>query len=122
MGNKLSTASPDMKKTPLVNVRGEKKSYFIGKLLGVRSVKSAFKNDDGSDKMQNVYEFSVIDTDMEISGDAAEGSAVGLFAPTRLNNALRQASIGQSLRITYMGLGKATKRGGKPHEYEVEVI
>lgn len=131
MGTKLSTASPDMKNTPVVNVRGTKGEYFQGILTGSRAVKSGFKNEDGSDKTQNIYEFTVEDTDMEIvikdgkeykPVEIGEGDAVSMFAPTRLNNALRQATKGMRLKITYLGLGKAAKKGGKPHEYDVEVI
>lgn len=131
MGNKLSTASPDMKNTPLVNVRGTKGEYFIGTLTGVKAVKSGFKNEDGSDKTQNVYSFTVEDTTMAIvikegkeyvDAPINEGDAVDMFAPTRLNNALRQATKGMQLKITYLGLGKAAKKGGKPHEYDVEVL
>lgn len=131
MGTKLSTASPEMKNTPVVNVRGAKGEYFQGILTGVRAVKSGFKNDDGSDKTQNIYEFTVEDTDMEVSikegkeyiaANVGDGDTVGIFAPTRLNNALRQATNGMRLKITYLGLGKAAKKGGKPHEYDVEVI
>lgn len=118
---KLSTQG-NMKKTPIVHVRGEKKSYFVGTLMASRLVKSQFANPDGTEKMQSVYEFAVEDTDMEVAGDVENGGTVCIFAPTRLNNALRQATVGQRIKITYLGLGKATKHGGKPHEYEVEVL
>jgi hypothetical protein len=35
---------------------------------------------------------------------------------------LRQAEVGWKIKIVYLGLGKATKFGGKPHDYEVEQI
>lgn len=128
---KLSTASAEMKNTPVVNVRGAKGEYFEGILNGSRPVKSAYKNEDGSDKMQNIYEFIVEDTTMGIQikkdkeyidATVEAGDTVSMFAPTRLNNALRQATNGMRLKITYLGLGKAAKKGGKPHEYDVEVI
>lgn len=133
MGTKLSTASQELKKTPLVNVRGEKGEYFIGVLVGSRAVKSSFKNEDGSDKVQNVYEFAPEDTDMGIvikdegakeyrAATEAECETVGIFAPTKLNNALKQAEKNMRLKITYLGLGKAAKKGGRPHEYDVEII
>lgn len=131
MGTKLSTASKEIKNTPVVNVRGTKGEYFQGILTGVRTVKSGFQNEDGSDKTQNIYEFTIEDTTMAIvvkegkeyiDVDTKEGDTVSMFAPTRLNNALRQATNGMRLKITYLGLGKAAKKGGRPHEYDVEVI
>jgi hypothetical protein len=132
MGTKLSTASAEMKNTPVVNVRGTKGDTFQGILMGSRAVKSGFKDEKtGEDKFQNIYEFTVEDTTMEVSVkdgkeykpvDISDGDTVSMFAPTRLNNALRQATKGMRLKITYLGLGKAAKKGGKPHEYDVEVI
>lgn len=132
MGQKLSTASAEMKNTPVVHVRGTKGQFFQGVLVSSRAVKSGFKDEKtGEDRFQNIYEFTVENTDMEVmlkegkeykNVDIGEGDTVSMFAPTRLNNALRQATKGMTLKITYLGLGKAAKKGGRPHEYDVEVI
>jgi hypothetical protein len=129
VGTKLNTSS--LGASVIVNVRGEKGTYFVGKLLGHKQVASPYKNETGIVKNYEVYEFAVEDTTMEThkkegkeykNVDVAAGDAVSIFAPTRLNNALRQAEVGWKIKITYLGLGKATKFGGKPHDYEVEVI
>lgn len=129
MGMKLSTNS--MNSSPLVNVRDAKGQYFIGVLGEHRQTDSQYKNEDGTAKKYDIYEFAIEDTDMAIQKkegkefvnvNVAEGDTVTVFAPTRLNNALKQAPKGSKIKITYMGLGKATKFGGKPHEYEVEVL
>ena len=92
---------------------------------------SQYKNEDGSAKNYNVYEFAIEDTDMPIQkkdgkeyieAEVTAGDSVSVFAPTRLNNALTKANNGDRIKITYMGLGKATKFGGKPHEFDVEVL
>ncbi len=57
-----------------------------------------------------------------ISVEAKPGSRVAIFAPTRLNNALKRAVIGDRIWIKYMGEGKPTKFGGKPHEFQAEVL
>lgn len=122
MGKKLSTASPDMEKTPTVHVRGEKGQYFIGALMKHKQVNSKFKDADGNVRLQDLYEFAIEDTDMDITGEAEAGATVSIFAPTRLNNALRQAELGQRIKIVYLGVGKATGKGGKPHTYDVEIL
>lgn len=132
MGQKLSTASGELKSTPVVNVRGEKNQYFIGTFAGHKQVASSFKNEKtGEARMQDIYEFTLEDTDMELlvkQGTSytptkmVVGDTVSIFAPTRLNNALVQATKGMRLQITYLGLGKASKFGGKPHMYDVEVL
>jgi hypothetical protein len=129
VGTKLSTNS--LGSSVVVNVRGEKGTYFVGKLLAHKSVASQYKDEAGNAKNHEVYEFSVEDTTMDTQKkegkeyknvDVAAGDSVSIFAPTRLNNALRQAEVGWKIKITYLGLGKATKFGGKPHDYEVESL
>jgi hypothetical protein len=106
MGTKLSTQGSSSSVT--ANVRGEKGQYFIGKLLAHKTAASAYKNEDGSAKNYDIYEFSVEDTNMETTKkdgkeykpvDVAPGDAVSIFAPTRLNNALRQAEVGWKIKI-----------------------
>lgn len=129
MGKKLSTSGGDTK--PLVNIKETKGQYFIGMLEGHRQIESQYKNEDGTNKKFDIYDFVVEDTDMGFQSKAGKeyvavdvevGASVAIFAPTRLNNALKQATIGDRLRIQYGGLGKATKFGAKPHEYNVEVL
>jgi hypothetical protein len=129
MGRSLSTDSGG--NSILVNVRGEKGQVFIGKLLASKTVESKYKTDSGEPKLYNIYTFAVEDTTMETQRkegkeyknvDIEPGTTVDLFAPTRLNNALRQAEIGWRIKIEYLGLGKATGKGGKPHTYSVEVL
>lgn len=129
MGRSLSTdsGSTDI----LVNVRGEKGQVFIGKLLAAKTIDSKYKDESGVAKVYNIYTFAAEDTTMETqrkegkeykSVDIEPGASVSIFAPTRLNNALRQAEIGWRIKIEYLGLGKATSKGGKPHTYSVEVL
>jgi hypothetical protein len=83
--------------------------------------------------MRDIYILSVIDTDMgtvqKAQGskeytevDVAPGDKVTVFPPTRLNNALKQTKDGDIVLFTYLGLGKATGRGGKPHTFEVDLL
>lgn len=128
MGTKLSTSSVTF--PPSVNVRGEKGQYFKGELLGHKAVEGQFVDErTGKKKLANYYSFKVLDTDMAIQRKEGKeyvdvavnvGDSVEIGAPTRLNNALSKASVGQIITIKYLGLGKATGKGGKPHEYEVE--
>lgn len=129
---KLST-SGSLTSDVVVNVSTEKDQYFKGRIISRKSIESAYKNEDGSKKMRDIYIFSVIDTNMETVQkaqgskeykpvDVAEGDAVTVFAPTRLNNALKQTKDGDTVKFVYLGKGKATKFGGKPHEYDVELI
>lgn len=128
MGQKLSTLPPSY---PLVNVRGKKGQFFVGRLLDKRSIESKWVTKDGTKKVQEIYEFAVEDTDMETLKkvgpelfepvDIREGDRVSIFAPSRLANGVRQAAIGQTLRIEYLGQGR-TAQGGKPHDYSVEVV
>lgn len=131
MGTKLSTASAELKNSPVVNVRGAKGEYFIGTWVGHKTVANGYKNDKGEEGSHQIYTFTIEDTDMGtqikqgkeyIDTEVSEGMEVVLFAPTRLHNALRQAEKGMKLKITYLGKGKATKFGGKPHDYEVEIL
>lgn len=126
MGTKLNTRPP-LDPTPLVNVKGKEGQTFIGKYIGVRTVDMSFGP-------RNVYEFQIQDGDMPTlvkqtgsddykDCEVKENEKVAIFAPTRLDTALKQAKPGQTIKITYLGLGKKPKRGGnKPHEYDVEVV
>lgn len=132
MGTKLSTAGQDFEPSVTVNVKLEKDQYFVGILKAHKTPPSPYKNMDGSAKVFNVYEFELVDTDMELTvkkGDAYVpakgvngGDMVSIFAPTRLNNALSKASLGSQIKIVYLGKGKAGRMGGQPHTYDVEVI
>ena len=131
MGNKLSTQSADIKPTPVINVRGKKGETFTGVLVSHKTHPNGYKNEKGVEGVHNIYEFIVEETDMTaqikkgkeyVDTEFSEGDTVCLFAPTRLNNALRQAEKGMRLKITSDGMGKATKFGGKPYEYTVEIL
>lgn len=123
MGQKLATQKP-LESTPVVNVRGEVGQFMIGKYLGMKTVAMSFGP-------KNVYEFAIQESTMPIlrkegkeyvETDVKKGGKVAVFASTRLNYALEQATVGQVLKITYLGLGKKPKRGGNaPHEHEVEI-
>ena len=130
---KLSTDSNNMSSDVVVNVATTKGQYFKGKVESRKSIKSAYKNEDGSVKMRDIYILSVIDTDMGTVQKAqgskeytevnvAPGDKVTVFPPTRLNNALKQTKDGDTVLFTYLGLGKATGKGGKPHTFDVELI
>lgn len=132
MGTKINTSSSNFAPTPTMDVRNKKGQYFVGTLTGHKSQPNGYKNEKtGAENHYEIYSFSVEDTDMDASikngkdyapATIEEGAAVALFAPTRLHNALRQVTVGQRVKITYLGQGKATKFGGKPYDYEVEVI
>ena len=130
MGKQLSTAGQGLLPSVIVNVKGEEDQFFVGKLTAAKTAPSPYKDINGNPKRFNIYEFELVETDMELTtkkGSAyvmvkgAPGDSVSVFAPTRLHNALSQASIGDVVSFKYEGLGKATKMGGKPHEYTVEV-
>jgi len=129
MGRKLSTTTQDSK--PIVSVKETKGQFFIGVREEHRQVESQFKNEDGTNKKFDVYDFLVEDTDMAlllkegkeyVIAKVEVGASVAITYSFRLNNALKQTSAGDRIKFVYMGLGKATKFGAKPHEYEVEVL
>jgi hypothetical protein len=130
---KLSTGGDGLKSDVVVNVSTEKDQYFKGTVASRKSIKSAFKNDDGSVKMRDIYIFTLIDTNMETmqkaqgskeykSVDVSAGDSVTVFAPTRLNNALKQTKDGDTVKFVYLGKGEKTKFGGRAHQYDVELI
>jgi hypothetical protein len=130
---KLSTDSNTLSSDVVVNVATTKGQYFKGKVESRKLIDSKYKNDDGSKKMRDIYILSVIDTDMDTvqkkqgskeytEVSVAPGDKVTVFPPTRLNNALKQTKDGDIVLFTYLGLGKATGRGGKPHTFDVELI
>jgi len=130
MGTKLSTYS-DSKNEPVVNITGTKGQYFVGTVKSRKTIDSSFKDEQGNPRKRNIYTLAVKDTDMETMlkegkeykpVDIAAGDAVVVFAPTRLDNALKQTKDGDTVKIVYLGLGKATRKGGKPHEFDVELL
>lgn len=131
MSRELSTASQTFEPTPVVQVRGEKGQVFKGILKGHKERDSQYVDEEGNPRKQHIYEFSVLDSTMDIqvkegkdykSVDVQQGDTVAIFAPSRLNNALKQAKVEETIEITYLGLGKASGRGGRAHEYKVVVL
>ncbi len=129
MGKKLSTGSQTMEPSVIVNVKGEEGQTFVGILKAAKTAPSPYLDVQGNPKPFNIYEFELLETDMELTtkkngayvlAKAKSGDSVSIFAPTRLHNALVQAVVGDQITIKYTGLGKATKFGGKPHTFEVE--
>jgi len=131
MGTKIDCNSSAVS-SAVVNVRGAKGQTFTGKLINHKTATAPYKNDDGSDKQMHIFEFIPVDTDMALmrrdankeyqETEVKEGETVCIFPPTRLLLGLNQVAVGSTVKITYMGLGKAGKRGGKPHTYELEVL
>lgn len=131
MPKELSTSSRSIDPSVVANVRGEEGQFFSGKLVAKKTAPSQYKKQDGSIRDHNIYEFTLEETDMELTvkkgsdyvlvKDIKHGMPVSIFAPTRLHNALSQANIGDVITVTYTGLGKAGKKGGKPHTYKVTV-
>ena len=130
MGTKLSTQS-NSGSDVVVNVKGEKGQFFVGNLLGHKQAKSQYKNFDGSEKQYDIYQFKLEDSDMDFQKKEGKeykdatpvaGDLVTVFAPTRLNNALRQAEVGQKIKFVFLGKVKAGKKGGQANEYDCEVI
>lgn len=131
MGRSLSTASKELTPTPVVQVRGEAGQFFEGKLLSHKTTKSKWLKEDGTPRLQHIFEFAIQDTDMElqvkendtyVTANVNIGETVAIFPPTRLANGLVEAHVGETIRIEYLGVGKAGRRGGKPHLYKVEVL
>lgn len=120
---KAKSVSGDFKPTPTVSVKEKAGTFFEGKLAAYKEIASAYEHP------WNVYDFEVKDTDMSITvrkdkGEYVEasitpGETVALFAPTRLHNILKDQPVGASLRIEYLGMVKAGKKGGKAHSYKV---
>lgn len=132
MGQKLD-CSGSLTNDAVVNVKSKAGETFTGKLVEHKITKSQYKNADGSEKNFDIYVFEVVDGTMEfvrkdankeyMPTDVKEGENVSVFAPSRLHAGLKQAKIGQTIKITYLGLGKKGAKGGnKPHTYECEVI
>jgi hypothetical protein len=130
---KLSTSGNQFVSDVLVNTTEDDGRYFKGKIISRKPIKSAFKDEAGNVKMRDIYIFSVIDTNMNTVQkpqgskeykpvDVAPGDSVTVFPPTRLSNALKQTKDGDTVKFVYLGLGKAGKFGGKPHEFDVELI
>lgn len=142
MTNKLSTKPESL---PTVNVKNDAEAQrrkkakeapqtMIGTLVDYKAQKSGFKNEKtGEDNPYHIYTFKLVETDMSVTIKVAkdeyvdapveEGDLVTVFAPTQLHTALRKAEKGMTLKITYLGKGKANAHGGKAHEYEdVEIV
>jgi hypothetical protein len=129
MGTKLNTES--LIPSTILNIRGQAGQFFQGTILSRKQQKSPYKKEDGTVRMFDIYEMSIEDTDMATQRKEGKeyvdvpvkvGDTVTVFAPTKLNNALRQVNDGTRVKFTYLGLGKAANGGGKPHMYEVEAL
>ena len=123
MGKMLACEGGTMSNDVVVNVKSKAGETFIGKLLEHKITKSPYKSADGSPKNFDIYVFEAIGGDMEFvrkdvnkeykPTNVEEGEKVSVFAPSRLVAGLNQASIGQTLKITYLGLGKKKREGWK---------
>lgn len=144
MVNKLSTKGKEFAAMPIVNVKNDAEAQRRKKAkeapqtltftyLEYRAANSGYKNEKtGEDNNYQIYEGKLVETDMEVTikkddeyvdAPVEEGTMISFFAPTRLHNALSRAEKGMTLKITYLGKGKANEHGGKPHNYEdVEII
>lgn len=122
MGRKLSSNGP----SKLVQMKEKEGVTFTGRLLDTgKEVQMA----QGKTK---VFGFEVVDGDVNFvekddSGkykpvDANEGERVAVFAPTLLARSLEQAAVGETIKITYLGLGKKVKGRNAPHTFDVEVL
>lgn len=122
MGRKLSGLGSSI----VVNCKETVGSSFTGKMTA-----SAREVTAGQAKYQ-VYEFSVVDTDMNFQKkndkgeyadvDVKEGEIVSVFAPTSLHKALQQAEVGETIKFVYKGLGAKKKGKNAPHIFDAEVI
>jgi hypothetical protein len=121
MGTKL-TGQP-LQATPVVSVTRKVNGSFLGVLQDKgKQVKLRRGN-------AIVYTFLVKETDFDtqirkddayVNCDVAEDEKVSIFAPKVLNDALQLASIGDVIRIEY--LGKKPGRNGDYHNFDVEKI
>lgn len=109
MGRQL-TASVGFPAT--ARLTDKKGSTFTGTLMGYRTQEMGF-----GPKM--IFSFKVIDADCAFSKDKlpyepAEGEVVEIIPSTVLQRQLEQATVGKTIAIEYMGLGKKGK-GHAPH-------
>src|SRR5258708_37667419 len=131
MGTKIS--SDLTRNDVIVNWKDKAGKTFTGTLVERKAIKSAYKNTDGTDKQMHIFSFKVVDGDMPfikkdvnkeyVEANVTDGQVVSLFPPSRLLNGLNQITVGQTVKVTYLGLGKKSAKGGnKPHTYDLEVL
>lgn len=121
MGTKL-TGKP-LEATPVVSVSRKIGGTFLGILQDKGKTVKLRRG------QATVYSFLVKDTDFDtqikhedayVNCDVKENDKVSIFAPKVLNDALQQASIGDTIRIEY--LGKKPGKNGEYHSFDVEKI
>lgn len=114
-------------KTPYVKFK-KINDYVEGTLLKIRSQDSQFKNSDGSNRSQEVYDVAVSDLTATtlLSGkevDINEGDTVTVFGSKQINEKMADKNPGDLVRITFGGkVQKRGKRKGSTFEesqYEV---
>jgi hypothetical protein len=118
MGKMISDANGTNSFAPTALMKEEGK-MLKGVLTGRREVETMYGK-------KPVYSLTVLDASCEFSlgkGQTVspeEGTAVDLFAPTRLERQLTQVPIGSTVTIIHTGKKKAAK-GQPAHTYSVEV-
>ena len=114
--------SGDFKPTPTVSIKEKEGTFFEGTFLSYKEVASQYEHP------WNVYDFEVKDTNMPVTVKNGKeyvpaivipGEKVAIFAPTRLHNILKGQQPDTDIRIEYMGMVKAGKKGGRAHSYKV---
>jgi hypothetical protein len=121
MGEKLG--GKQMEPTPVVSITKKIGGTFLGVMQDTGRVVKLARG------TATVYGFAVKDTDFDtqikrdgvyVNCDVKENDKVSIFAPTVLKSALQEASIGDVLRIEY--LGKKAGKNGDYHAFDVERI
>ncbi len=117
MGKKIADVSGGGSFAPTALMKTEGK-MLKGKLLSKRQVTTMYGD-------KPVYSLSVLDASCGFTLDKQEvapeeGTAVDLFASTRLERQLSQVPIGSVVTIVHMGK-KKFGRGQPAHVYDVEV-
>lgn len=115
MGTKLSDKVGTFNPTAVLKT---KDAMLKGILNSVREIKTQYGP-------RSVYVFKVLDATCRFSLDKADvepekGQLVDVIPPSRLAIQLKQAHIGDTLTIKYLGLGEGGKGRNKPHVFDVE--
>jgi len=103
-------------KTPVVKLTFKDGNYLVGKLL----------NHGRATKFGNVFNFQLLDTNAQTfvekkEVDVTEGQEVSLFTNEILTRDLREAQIGETVKVVFEGK-KETKSGRICNAFKASVL
>lgn len=126
MGTKINSTGRDFAPTAKMKNREKDPVDRTGHMLKGTYISNHAV--DTSYGPNTVYSFAVIEASCEFERggsivDVSEGDTVDLFGTTIINSAMANplATPGKVITITYLGVGKKSKRGKPPHLYNLEV-